>query len=110
MKRHRIIKLGTIDLDTVETNPIVFRGRLYRFEYIRERYHANVLQNSYFRFVDVETGVAGQPFGVGLHMGNAFVWDDRVIVTAVEDWGKEHFYQLESDDLVTWTEPRLILT
>ena len=110
MTTHRIIKLGTVDLDTVESNPIVFQGRLYRFEYIRQRYHANALHNSYFRFVDVEAGVAGRPFGVGLHMGNAFVWDNRVVVTAVEDWGKKHFYQLESEDLVTWTEPRVILT
>ncbi len=31
-----IHKLGTIDLDIVETTPLVFRGRLYRFEYIRQ--------------------------------------------------------------------------
>lgn len=37
-ERPRIVKHGTIDLDLVETTPVVFRGRLYRFEYVRDRY------------------------------------------------------------------------
>ena len=36
-----IVKRGTIDLGLVETTPVVFRGRLYRFEYVRERYKQN---------------------------------------------------------------------
>jgi len=109
MDKPLIQKLGTIDLDTVESNPVVFKGVLYRFEYIRNRYHANLLHDSYFRFVNVETGEAGVPFAAGLHMGNAFAWQDKMYVTAVEDWGKSRFYQLESDDLTHWTSPRVIL-
>jgi hypothetical protein len=30
--RPRIVKLGTIDCDLVETTPIVFKQRVYRFE------------------------------------------------------------------------------
>ena len=37
MVKPRIEKLGTIDCDMVETTPIVFGGRLYRFEYVRVR-------------------------------------------------------------------------
>lgn len=109
-----IRKLGTVDCDIVEANPVVWKGRLLRFEYIRwksaeKRYHGNSTGRSYFRFVDCADGSASAPFGVGLHMGNAFVWRDRMIVTAVEDWGKPRFYQLESDDLVHWSAPRVIL-
>ena len=36
-----IRKLGTLDCDMVETTPIVFQGRLYRFEYVRANHWAN---------------------------------------------------------------------
>jgi len=109
-----ITKLGTIDIFIIESNPVVFKGRLYRFEYIRnqiegQRYRFNNTGDSYFRFVDVENGECSEPFGCGLHMGNAFVWENRLYVTAVEGWGKSRFYQLESDDMKHWTPPRVIL-
>lgn len=110
-----IRKLGTVDCDIVEANPVVWQGRLLRFEYIRPRkvngggYYANRTGDSYFRFVDQNTGEILPAFGKGLHMGNAFVWKDRMVVTAVENWGKSRFYQLESADLVNWSEPEVIL-
>ena len=111
----KIRKLGTVDCDIVETNPVVWQGRLLRFEYIRwksanEHYYANYTGKSYFRFVDHLTGeIVTPPFGAGLHLGNAFVHGDTMVVTAEEDWGKSRFYQLESKDLVHWSEPRVIL-
>ena len=33
--RPLIKKLSTIDIDLVETSPVVFNGKLYRFEYVR---------------------------------------------------------------------------
>ena len=39
--RPLIRKLGTIDLDLVETTPVVFGNRLYRFEWVREGYWDN---------------------------------------------------------------------
>ena len=111
-----IRKKGTVDCDIVEANPVVWKGDLLRFEYIRPLkvsgrggYYNNRTGASYFRFVNENTGEVSKPFGAGLHMGNAFVWEDRMIVTAVEDWGKSRFYQLESTDLVNWSEPRVIL-
>lgn len=112
----KITKLGTCDIYIVEANPIVFKGILYRFEYIRfkrentsQRYRHNHAGDSYFRFVEVETGRVLPGFGRGLHMGNAFVWNERVYVTAVENWGGERFYQLESGDMEHWSQPRVIL-
>lgn len=111
----KINKLGTIDLDIVESNPIVFNGKPWLMEYIRymaedKKYHANDTSNSYFRFRSLEDlTVVSKPFGHGLHMGNAFVDNGRIIVTAVEDWGKSKFYQMESTDMVNWTAPKVIL-
>ncbi len=47
MKPH-ITKLGTI-CDLVETTPVVFKGRLYRLEYVRQRYWNNDAGDSCFR-------------------------------------------------------------
>ncbi len=107
-----IRKLGTIDLGIVESNPIVFHNELYRFEYIRNgkhRYRHNSIDESYFRLIRVADEAVLPAFGHGLHLGNAFVWKDRIIVTAVEDWGKSCFYQLESTNLYDWTKPEVIL-
>ena len=111
-----IKKLGTFDPDIVEINPVVFKGKLWLMEYIRNfdkphhRYYANQTGDSYFRFLSLEDYRTVTPsFGKGLHFCNAFVHGDKVIVTAVENWGKSRFYQMESNDLVHWTEPHVIL-
>ena len=88
MKPH-ITKLGTLDLDMVETTPVVFRGTLYRFEYVRQQYWANATGASFFRFIEHETGRAGTPFAHGCHLGNVLADDDRVIVTGTNAWNGE---------------------
>jgi hypothetical protein len=50
-------KLGTVDCDMVETTPVVFQDRLYRFEYVRHPSHKpNTTGASYFRFVEMDGG------------------------------------------------------
>ena len=46
--RPRIKKLGTIDVDKVENAPVVFRGKLYRCEWYRNK--------GCFHFVEHDTG------------------------------------------------------
>ena len=70
-QRPPIRKLGTLDLDMVETTPVVFRDRLYRFEYVRPGYQANKTGDSYFRFIDVETGKATPAFAQTFDLGCA---------------------------------------
>jgi hypothetical protein len=102
--RPAIRKLGTIDCDLVETNPIVFRDRLYRFEYVRQSYVHNTMENSYFRLVDHETGEATRDFAHGYHLGCAFVAHDSVYVTAVDTWDGEYVEVFVSDDLKRWEQ------
>lgn len=108
-------KLGTYDIFIVEANPVVFGGKLWMMEYIRyerpdKRYRFNDTGASYFRFRDMsDMKTFTPPFARGLHMGNAFVAGDRVVVTAVEKWGGSRILQMESADLVHWTKPRAIL-
>jgi hypothetical protein len=100
--RPRIVKHGTIDLDLVETTPVVFHGRLLRYEYVRDRYLPNKTGDSYFRFVDVETGEPTPGFAKGFHLGSAFVDGDKMVVTGTDTWGGHQVELFWSADLITW--------
>lgn len=104
-----IKKLGTIDCDMVETTPIVFKGRLYRFEYVRTNYRRNKTGNSYFRFIDVESGRPTPAFAVGYHLGSAFVERNTLYAYGVDAWGGTRIEVFWSRDLKQW-ESRPALT
>ena len=72
-QRPQIVKLGTIQCDLVEATPVVFKGRLYRFEWLRN--------GRGFHFVDVATGKTTKPFATAYCFGSAFVDNDVMYVT-----------------------------
>ena len=98
-----IRKLGTLDCDMVETTPIVFQGRLYRFEYVRANHWANKTGKSYFRFIGVATGRPTPAFAVGYDLGSAFVEGGTVYVYGVERWDGPDIHVFRSKDLKTWS-------
>jgi hypothetical protein len=100
--RPQIRKFGTIDLDMVETSPIVFHNTLYRFEYVRENYWANSSGKSYFRFVEHASGQPSKPFAQGYHLGNVFVEDDILFVTGTNIWDGERVDIFKSTDMEHW--------
>ena len=105
-----IRKLGTVDCGMVETTPTVFRGRLYLFEYIRVNYEQNKTGDSYFRFIDVESGESTPAFARGYHLGSAYVQDDTVFVYGVDCWGGSRIRVFWSRDLKRWSSrPALTL-
>src|ERR1041385_2538208 len=83
-----IKKLGTIDLDMVETTPIVFQGKLWRFEWVRQgtgqQYWGNERQTNYFRFRDPASDEVTPPFADGHEFGSAFVEGGTVYVTGTQ--------------------------
>lgn len=97
-----IVKLGTIDCDLVETTPVVHRGRLYRFEYVRTGYAGNRTGDSYFRFVDCASGGYSPPFAAGYHLGNVFVEGDTLYVTGTNIWDGERVDLFASTDMERW--------
>jgi hypothetical protein len=101
-KRPLIQRRGTIDLRMVETTPVVFKDRLYRFEYVRENYHANKTGASYFRFIDVATGKTTTAFAKGQHLGCAFVEGDTVSAFGVDKWGRSKITMFQSNDMEKW--------
>ena len=76
--RPLIVKSGTIDCDMVETTPVVFKNKVYRFEYVRAGYWNNKTGDSYFRFIEHDTGKPTSSFASGFHLGSAYVYNDTV--------------------------------
>lgn len=103
-----IVKKGTIAVDIVETSPVVFNGRLYRFEYIRSWIPSNTSGKNYFQFVDVESGDVSEPFAEGYMLGSAFVENETVYVPCVNKWGGDTIFLLESTDMRNW-ESRTVI-
>ncbi len=101
-KRPTIKRLGTLDLLMVETTPVVFKDRLYRFEYVRDNYPANKTGASYFRFIDVVTGKATPAFAKGQHLGCAYVEGETVYVFGVDKWGGSKITVFRSKDMEKW--------
>ena len=100
--RPLIVKKGTLDCDLVETSPIVFKNKVYRYEYVRPRYYGNQTGDSYSRFIDHETGEATTSFAKGYHLGSAFVDNNTVYVTAVNIWDGEEIHIFSSTDMKNW--------
>lgn len=100
--RPLMVKSGTIDAGLVETTPIVFHNQVFRFEYVRPGYWNNQTGDSYFRFVERETGKATSSFAKGYHLGSAFADDSMVYVTAVNIWDGEQVHVFASPDLEHW--------
>jgi alpha-L-fucosidase len=99
-----IKKLGAIDCDMVETTPIVFHEKLYRFEYVRDNYKPNTTGKSYFRFMDVATGEPTPSFAAGYHLGAAFADRDTMYVYGVNTWKASKIQVFWSTDLMVWKD------
>ncbi len=99
-ERPLVRKLGTIDLDLVEPTPLVFKGRLWRFEWVRQQYWNNQRQTNFFRLRDPFTGETTPPFADGHEFGSAFVWNDTIFVTGTQ--GRSRVNMFASRDLTNW--------
>ena len=109
-EKPKIIKRGTIDCDLVEATPVVFDGKLFRFEYVRERYKSNTLGGPYFRFVDVKTGKPTPPFAKGHALGCAMVEGDTMYVFGAKGWDTPNIYVFWSKDLKNWQSKTAVKT
>jgi alpha-L-fucosidase len=107
-QRPSIRKRGTLDLDMVETTPVVFRDRLYCFEYVRPGYIPNNTGESYFRFIDIETGKATPAFAKTFDLGCAYSEGDTMWVFGVDNWDGENIALFQSRDLEHWEQHKAL--
>ncbi len=113
-----IRKLGTIECNNiVETTPVVFRDRLYRFEVVRRKsfcadnadsvkHWTELKDDPCLRFIDVRTNTATPIFAEGHTFGFPFVEDDvmYVVTGASPTWGSDRLLFYRSTDLVNWEQ------
>jgi len=103
--RPAIIKLGTIDCDMVEATPVVFKGEIWRGEWVRKDYYKQrAIDANYYRFVNRDTGDTTEPLAVGTIFGSAFVDDGTVYVAGTVDGGRSGVRIFSSTDLARWEE------
>ena len=96
---------GTLAVSLVESNPVVWRGKPYLYEF-------NRWSDGRFRSLTGDVNELGVKMAKNMTMSCAFVEGDHLAVTGTrkEKDGTHSVYLTESDDLVTWTEPRAIAT
>lgn len=99
-----IEKLGTVECDLVEATPIVWEGRLLRYEYVRSKYYTpNLGKPTYFRFVDWDTGeVVSSDFAKDYVLGCAFNDGEQMWAFGSNTWGGDEVRAFWSDDLQVW--------
>jgi alpha-L-fucosidase len=106
-KRPLIRKLGTIDLDMVETTPVVWHGQVWRFEWVRPGTHDQAGLPGCFRFINPKTGAVTPSFAKGYQFGSAFVENGTAYVTGTTD-ARHYLAMFVSKDLKTWEERTVI--
>ena len=101
---NRLKKLGTAEIDIVETTPVVFGGRLYVFEWYRNFSAENKIgvNKGCYRFMDVETKEYTPCFAHGHTFGSAFTENGKMYVFATDDWGSDKIEIFVSDNLTDW--------
>ncbi|MFA7673142.1 MAG: hypothetical protein WCY62_04735 [Clostridia bacterium] len=100
-------KIGTLKIGIVETTPVIWKGRLLRFEWMRKSneygYPVNPKGYDYYHFVDMETGEATPEFGIGHTFGCPYIENGIAYVYGVKAlWGGNVIDMFWSEDLISW--------
>jgi len=105
--RKRAKKLGTVDIGVVETTPVLWNGRLLRFEYFRPHRHQYMESPERsvgcYRFVDMESGYIYPDFAFHHAYGCCYAENGRMYVYGAHGDGGENLLDgFVSEDLVHW--------
>ncbi len=118
--KHPLVNWTKLDSPLVETTPFVFKDKLYLMESWQVQWETpgvpegSSMQHDQVRIRDVAGDrIVSTPL-VGHGLAFTFVWEGRVYVFG-SNWGTEKKWQVKdisvtsSDDLVNWTEPKVVL-
>jgi len=105
-KKPLIKKLGTVECDIVEATPVVFKGKLYRFERVpgRKCGGPDVTSNFCFRYIDLATGEPTPGFAAGCPFGSAHSEGDTMYAFGADKCCTEKIHVFHSKDLKSWSE------
>lgn len=117
-----IVKLGTADLSMVETTPVLWKGKILRFESVRANYNGFTPRDvcmgndDYYRFRDVSSQEITPSFGRGHWFGSALVQRavdsanevDTMWVFGTDTHNQTYISAFKSTDLITWSKTTAI--
>ncbi len=90
-RRKRLKKLGTVKINFVEATPVVWQGRLLRFEWVRNKFWSGAggVEREYgcYHFVDAKTETSLGEFAKDHAFGCAYAEDGRMYVHGVRGGG-----------------------
>lgn len=118
--KHPLVNWTKLDSPLVETTPFVFKDKLYLMESWQVQWETpgapdgSSFQQDQVRIRDVAGDrIVSTPL-VGHGLAFTFVWEGRVYVFG-SNWGTEKKWQVKdisvtsSEDLINWTEPKVVL-
>lgn len=98
-----MVKKGTLDINIVETTPVVWENRLWRFEWIRHSEWGGPGNYGYYRFTNMETDESTPLFAENHSFGCAFIEGDMAYVHGVYgNGGGNRLDVYWSKDLTNW--------
>ncbi|MBE6592066.1 MAG: hypothetical protein E7646_08515 [Ruminococcaceae bacterium] len=104
----RLKKIGTVAIAVVESTPIVFNGKLLRFQWMRNnswgKYEGVTSDVGYYTFIDMETEKpCCSPFALDHSFGSAYTENGVMYVNGVRGNGGGNIIDFfESRDLENW--------
>ncbi|MBQ7922184.1 MAG: hypothetical protein IJ325_06365 [Clostridia bacterium] len=105
--KKRLKKLGTFEIGTVESTPIVWNDRLLIFQAFRGKRHEMMDMRDHtvseYRFLDIETGEETPHFAPGHIFGCCYAENGKMYVHGCREGGR-FLDTFVSDDLVHWEE------
>ena len=106
-RRKRLRKLGTVKINTVEATPVVWDGRLLRFEWERNKQWGKPggveRDVGYYHFVDMETETPLDPFATDHSFGCCYAENGKMYVHGVRGGGGGNIIDcFVSSDLKNW--------
>ena len=102
-----MVKKGTLDINIVETTPVIWNNRLYRFEWMRNSFWGEPSNKpndyGYYRFTDMETEESTPEFAKDHSFGCAHIEGDTAYVHGVYGTGGGNRLDVFwSMDLIHW--------
>ena len=107
-QRKRLKKLGTIKMNTVESTPVIWNGKLLRFEWVRTKQWGKEggieREVGCYHFVDMETEMPLEPFAEDHSFGCCYAENGKMFVHGVKGGGGGNVIDcFVSSDLKHWT-------
>ena len=106
-QRKRLRKLGTVKINAVEATPVVWNGKLLRFEWERNAQWGKPggveRDVGYYHFVDMETEAPLEPFAMDHSFGCCYAENGKMYVHGVRGGGGGNILDcFVSTDLKSW--------